>query len=202
MKKIVKRTLIIVVPVFAAGFLAFLYFIPPFTAASPDSFITPERNAAPSLSGIADPAEKIIAERGKYIVMNSGCAGCHTPQGDQGPDWDRYLAGGMKVVDKGFGAVYTRNLTPDPETGLARRSFDDVQRILRTGLNTEGRIIPFFAMPWIEFSHWTPEDRYAVAVFLKDLKPVHNAIPMPDFQAVLQDTLAGEEFFAGDFSVK
>ena len=35
--------------------------------------------AAPGVNDIADPAERAIAARGRYIVMTTGCIGCHVP---------------------------------------------------------------------------------------------------------------------------
>ena len=51
-------------------------------------------DAAPGVADIADPAERAIAERGRYIVMTTGCIGCHATNGSQGPDLTQYLAGG------------------------------------------------------------------------------------------------------------
>ena len=52
------------------------------------------------VTDIADPAERAIAERGRYIVMTTGCIGCHATNGSQGPDLTKYLAGGaLKIPD-------------------------------------------------------------------------------------------------------
>ena len=34
-------------------------------------------------------------------------------------------------------------------------------------------------MPWANFSNWTEEDRHAVVVYLRHLKPVRHQIPEP-----------------------
>jgi hypothetical protein len=79
------------------AFLAFLYFIPPFTLMKPEEFSGPAGKAGPELSKIADPAERQIAERGHYLVTVSACADCHATPGSQGPRLDdMYLAGGFK----------------------------------------------------------------------------------------------------------
>ena len=199
-KKIFKRIAIGIAVLFVVAFLCFLYFIPPFSLMSPESMIKPEADAPPSLTDITDAKERLLAERGKYIVSTTGCTGCHTPQGDKGPEWDRYLSGGFKLGGRGDGEFISRNLTPDAATGLARRTDEQVMRILRTGLNSEGRIIPHRLMPWSEFSHWTEEDRYAVMTYLRHLKPVHSSTPDPKFGAPLSDPDVAEEFHPGDFS--
>ena len=200
LRKVLKWVGITVVTLFVLAFMAFLYFIPPFTIAPPEQFIDEEKIAPPSLADISDPAERLVAEHGKYIVGTSGCTGCHTAQGDKGPAWDRYLAGGMKLSQYGQGGHVSRNLTPDKETGLARWKDEDVRRILRTGLDAEGRMIPHRLMPWAAFSRWTEEDRYAVVTYLHHLKPVKSTIPGPFFSEQLPDPKAVEAFYGVDFS--
>ena len=75
-------------------------------------------DAAPAVTDIADPAERAIAERGRYIVMTTGCIGCHATNGPQGPDLTKYLAGGGLKIQTPHGTFVSRNLTPDQETGL------------------------------------------------------------------------------------
>ena len=61
------------------GFLAFLYFIPPFFIdAAGGRSARPMADAAPAVADIADPAERAIAERGRYIVMTHAAASAAT----------------------------------------------------------------------------------------------------------------------------
>jgi hypothetical protein len=178
MKKILKWVGIIGGPLVVILFLAFLYFIPPFYVAPPDAFIKPNSAQGPSLDDIKDPAERMLAERGKYIVLRTDCNGCHTAIGDQGPKWDEYLAGGSKgVYTEDRMETYCRNLTSDPATGLARRTDDQVKRVLRSGILPEGRPAHWRRMPWPFLSLWTEEDRHAVVVYLRHVKPVYHEIP-------------------------
>jgi mono/diheme cytochrome c family protein len=177
MKKFLKWAAIAAGLLVVVAFLGFLYLIPPFTLAPPETFSKPETDAAPSLDQIADPAQRALAERGKYIVQIIGCAGCHTPGGDKGPQWDKYLAGGFQFTKKGYGTVVSRNLTPDMETGLASRNDEQVKRVLRSGVFSDGRVVHPLMMPWADFSNMTEEDRHAVVVFLRNLKPVRHKIP-------------------------
>jgi mono/diheme cytochrome c family protein len=178
-KKILKWTAIVVVVVAAGGFLAFLYFIPPFFTTPPEDFSKAMREAAPPASDIADPRERAIAEHGREIVVRTGCIGCHAANGPNGPDYTRYLAGGGLRSETPNGTFVSRNLTPDPETGLARRSDDEVKRVLRSGVFPDGHVAPATTMPWANFSNWTEEDRHAVLVYLRHLKPVRHKIPDP-----------------------
>lgn len=200
MKKTLKWTLVVIGALVVVAFFAFLYLIPPFTLAPPEDFIRPEREAPPSLAGINDPAERILAERGKTIAMIAGCTGCHTPGGSSGPVWTKYLAGGFKISVQGYGTVVSRNLTPDSATGLGRKADEQVLRVLRSGVLSDGRIAYPYMMPWIDFSNLTEEDRYAVLTFLRNIKPVLHRIPAwsPESPSANEQIWGGQDYALPD----
>jgi len=179
MKRLLKRAAIVVLVLAACGFLAFLYFIPPFFITPPEQFGKDMGEAAPSVADIRDARERAIAERGRYLVVTHGCEGCHATNGSQGPDLTKYLAGGGLKAQTAHGTYVSRNLTPDKDTGLARRTDEEVKRVLRSGTFPDGHVVPMTAMPWASFSNWTEEDRYAVVVYLRHLKPVRHQTPEP-----------------------
>lgn len=179
MKKFLKWALLVIVVVATCGFLAFLYFIPPFFLTPPETFGKAMAGAAPTVTDIADPAERAIAERGRYIVMTTGCNGCHAIVGSQGPDLTKYLGGGGLKIQTAQATYVSRNLTSDMETGLARRTDDEVKRVLRSGTFSDGHVVAGTAMPWPVFSNWTEEDRHAVVVYLRHLKPIRHGTPEP-----------------------
>lgn len=202
-KKILKWTALVVLVVAAGGFLAFLYFIPPFLTTPPAEFSKAMRDSPPPASDIADPVQRAIAEHGREIVTRTGCIGCHAANGPNGPDYSRYLAGGGIQSHTSTGTYVSRNLTPDPETGLARRSDDEVMRVLRSGVFPDGHVAPATTMPWANFSNWTEEDRYAVLVYLRHLKPVHQKIPDPVFTpAELAPGAVQRDYAFKDYSVR
>ena len=166
------------------GFLLFLYNIPPLFLISPESFGEDMKKAAPPTENIADPAQRTMAERGRTLVMGIGCIGCHATNGPQCPDLTKYLAGGGLKATSDRGTYVSRNLTPDPETGLARRTDDEVKRVLRSGTFPDGHVVPYTTMPWGGFSHLTEEDRHAVVVYLRHLPAVRHKIPDPSLVPV------------------
>jgi hypothetical protein len=184
MRRFLKWAGISVLTLAVVGFLAFLYNIPPLFWIAPETFIEDMRNAPPPVSGIEDPAERAIAERGRTIVMNTGCIGCHATNGPQGPDLTRYLAGGGVKITGHLGTYVSRNLTSDPETGLPRRTDEEVKRVMRSGTFPDGHVVSHTSMPWASFSTWTEEDRHAVLVYLRSLPAVKHAIPDPTAEPV------------------
>lgn len=184
-----------VATVLLLGFLVFLYNVPPFFLVAPEVFGSAMASAAPPVSGIADPAERAIAEHGRTLVMNTGCIGCHATNGARGPDLTKYLAGGAVKLATRQGTFVSRNLTPDPETGLARRSDDEVMRALRSGTFPDGHVASYTTMPWAGFSTWSEEDRYAVVKYLRSLPPVSHGIPEPSFEPADLPTHAVEGIF-------
>jgi mono/diheme cytochrome c family protein len=179
MKRFLKWAALLVVVAAVGGFLAFLYYIPPFLTTPPEQFQQAMAQAPPTVDGITDPATRAIAARGRYIVMTIGCIGCHVGNGDQGPDLTKYLAGGGLKSLHHEGTYVSANLTPDRETGLGRRSDEEVKRVLRSGTFPDGHVTPHTAMPWANFSNWSEEDLHAVVVYLRHLPQVRREIPAP-----------------------
>ncbi len=194
-KKILKWAALVLLLLVAVAFGAFLYFIPPFFITSPEDLARPVNDAAPTTADIQDPAQRAMAEHGRYLVVTGGCIGCHQTPGPQGPDLDKYLAGGVLFTTHD-GTYVTRNLTPDKETGLARRTDEEVKRMLRSGVFPDGRVASYRLMPWGSFTNWTEEDRHAVIVYLRHLKPVKHQVPEP---AAASKVTAGaiEEVYTG-----
>ena len=68
--------------------------------------------------------------RGRYLVESiAGCGNCHTPKGPQGDLPGLSLAGGQVIEEAPFRAVAS-NITPDPETGIGRWSYEAFERAI------------------------------------------------------------------------
>lgn len=203
MKRFLKWFTILVITCGVPGFIAFLYFIPPFDSIAPEEMSRPAAEAGPDLSAIADPAERAVAERGRYLVTIGSCGDCHATPGPQGPLLrEMYLAGGNKMIRKGHGTYISTNLTSDPETGLGKWSDDDIKRVLRNGLAPDGRPVAGHLMPWPAYSNWTEEDRHAVVVYLRHTKAITHQTPPPTADVTLTDPAAFEEDYRGkDYAI-
>ena len=200
MNKTLKRALWIVGTLIVVAFITFLYMIPPFTMIPQERFIEPLHAAGPSLDSITNPALKLIAQRGSYLVHTHGCNDCHTPQGEKGPKWDQFLAGGILLASKADGGYVSANLTADKETGLGNIDPETVKRALRSGIHHTGRPINYRAMPWGGFSQWSEEDLHVVVVYLRQLKGVSKKIPAPSAKLVPVDApISAEIYSPGDY---
>ena len=128
-------------------------------------------------SGKDKPDQKLIS-RGKYLVSAIGCNDCHTPfkMGPKGPEPDmtRFLSGHpqdmvlppapaaahgswigsfaatMTAWAGPWGVSFTRNLTPDKETGLGDWTEQNFITTIRTGKHGKGTRSPSpYALPGI-----------------------------------------------------
>jgi mono/diheme cytochrome c family protein len=85
------------------------------------------------------------------------------------------LTGGM-VFDLPVGKIYSKNITPDKETGIGKYTDGEIARILRYGVHANGNAV-FDFMP---FHNMTDEDLTAVISYLRAQKPVYNKVPEHD----------------------
>ncbi len=128
----------------------------------------------PTIEAVDDPA---VVARGHYIVFGPGrCADCHTPESARAAlarGEDAPLVGGPGEHTY-LGTWTAPNLTPDPETGIGRVSDGQLARMIRHGVDRDGRI----ALPFMDaFANMTDEDLVAVISFLRSLPPERGVAP-------------------------
>ena len=119
--------------------------------------------------------------RGRYLVVGLvGCEVCHSPK-----DWNTHgapnlpgmeLAGQILPLPGLPGTVVASNLTPDPETGAANWTDDQIARSIREGIGHDGRTI-FPMMPYAAYRALSDEDVASIVVYLRSIPPVHNPLP-------------------------
>jgi mono/diheme cytochrome c family protein len=159
-----------------------------------------------SSSGQGKPSSKLV-KRGEYLVMTVGCGDCHTPlkMGAKGPEpdmsrmlsghpqdmkmpaspisapgpWMGSFASTMTAWAGPWGVSYTRNLTPDKETGLGDWTEQNFIATMRTGKRMgKGRdLLP--PMPWPAFKNMTDDDLKAIFAYLQTIPAVKNNVPEP-----------------------
>ncbi|HMK37704.1 MAG TPA: c-type cytochrome [Bacteroidota bacterium] len=156
-----------------------------------------------------DGKMKELIARGKYLVTLGSCNDCHSPKvmtpkgpvvdesrplsgspagipvpeippGVLGPDkWGALGSNDLTAWAGPWGVSFSRNLTPDKETGLGSWNEAMFIKALRTGKDMgEGRpILP--PMPWDMINQATDSDLKAIFAYLQSLKPVKNAVHDP-----------------------
>ncbi len=123
---------------------------------------------------------------GQYLVEHVGaCGDCHTPRDNSGtPLPGKTLAGGVRF-DLPFGAVYSRNLTPDNATGIGTWTDAEITTAIRTGVAparaganpADAQLFP--VMPYWLYGYLSDNDVQDIVAFLRTRTAVNNAVP-PD----------------------
>jgi mono/diheme cytochrome c family protein len=128
----------------------------------------------PEIHASKDPA---IIARGKHFVLGlAHCIDCHSKAnadslinaGEEVP-----LSGGV-AFDLPVGTIYSKNITPDKETGIGNLTDAEIARVLRFGVHANGDPVYDF-MP---FHNMSDEDLTAVISYLRSQEPVKNKVPV------------------------
>src|SRR5262245_56920043 len=85
----------------------------------------------------AAQAQTAGVSHGEYVARLGNCVACHsTPEGEP-------LAGGLKMAVPMLGNIYTTNITPDATNGIGQYTFEEFDRVMRTGVARDGhRLYP------------------------------------------------------------
>ena len=123
--------------------------------------------------------DSALIARGKYLAYGPAhCSACHIPASDQ-----QKVINGEEIAFRGglefalpIGKLYSKNITPDDETGIGKVPDSVLARSLRYGVARDGRAL-FDFMP---FHNLSDEDLVAVLSFLRAQPATKN--PVPDNQ--------------------
>jgi mono/diheme cytochrome c family protein len=131
---------------------------------------------AAALCGLAGYAvAETPVERGEYLVRGPmSCGNCHTPQGPDGPDMSKELAGGQLVIDDHMMTAYSTNITPAGP--VADWTDAELARAIREGIRPDGSLIRP-PMPFSLYRDLSDSDLEAIVAFLRTLPPVENEVP-------------------------
>ena len=137
----------------------------------------------PAIHASADPE---VIRRGEYLVRGPAhCAACHTSN-----DRDRAaadngefppLSGGRAFRADPLGVIYSKNLTPDPETGIGRYSDGQIARMLRWSVRPDGKASVQLLMP---FANLSESDLTAIISYLRAQPAVRNPVPENHFTVI------------------
>jgi mono/diheme cytochrome c family protein len=150
---------------------------------------------------------------GRFLVVSHACGDCHG--GGSDPAAAGWLDGLRDTITQQFrvGPFVTRpkNLTPDNMTGTGRFTERQIFNALRYGLRAEETpdveitstvpgqgnfpLHPHYLaipMPWPSWRHMADQDLWAIAAYLKSLKPVNHKV---------QDSDGPPDFWASEYTV-
>src|SRR5688572_20518029 len=133
-----------------------------------ESITTPSTFATDSQA----QAQAAGLSHGEYVARLGNCVACHSvPEGAP-------LAGGLKMAVPMLGNIYATNITPDPTNGIGQYSFEEFDRVMRTGVARDGhRLYP--AMPYPSYAKMSEQDMRALFTFLMEEVEPANAPNIP-----------------------
>jgi alcohol dehydrogenase (quinone), cytochrome c subunit len=104
----------------------------------------------------------------EYLARAADCVACHSIPGGKG------FAGGLKMGTP-LGAIYSTNITPDPETGIGSYSLADFDLAVRYGIAKDRRHL-YPAMPYPSYVKLADADVVALyRFFMTQVPRVHQA---------------------------
>jgi len=142
--------------------------------------------SVPAVAVAGTPEQIARGER----VAERLCVGCHSTN-DELP-----MTGGKNMSDDAgmpLGDIYSANLTPAGE--IASWSDEDLFRVLRTGIDNEGRATAMVNFPGVHAL--SDEDVLAVIAYLRQSPAVQNEVP-PYAPSLLTALLTAAGFLSAD----
>lgn len=136
--------------------------------------------AYPAIKASTDTA---VIARGKHLVYSSAhCVDCHSKV-----NADSLIKLGKEVPLSGgvlfalpVGKIYSKNITPDKETGIGNFTDGEIARALRHGVHPNGTVVYDF-MP---FHNTSDDDLTAIISYLRTQKPVRNEVPANELNPI------------------
>lgn len=114
--------------------------------------------AALAVAAPTAATDQQLIKQGEYLARAGDCIACHTaPKG-------KPYAGGLGMATP-IGKVYSTNITPDKQHGIGDWSFDDFNKLMRTGVTKQGYTV-YPAMPYPSYSRLSDADMRALYAYL------------------------------------
>jgi len=118
-----------------------------------------------------DPGRDAVWNRGNYLANAVvHCGECHTPRNFMGAlKTSQAFAGNPQGPD----GQKAPNITTDPVKGIGKWSVEDIETVLDTGQTPDFDTVGSGMAEVVKgTSQLTPEDRHAIAVYIKSVKPI------------------------------
>lgn len=119
--------------------------------------------------------------RGQYLVEGPAhCFQCHSDHDFTNPDYpvlESTKGAGWVMPIPELNNIASRNITPDPETGLGAWTDDEIARAIREGVSRDGSAL-FPVMPYMNFASLDDEDLASIVVYLRTIPPVRHQVPV------------------------
>jgi mono/diheme cytochrome c family protein len=130
----------------------------------------------PDVTASTDP---MVIARGEYLVYGPAhCVECHASSFEEFQkvvnNQKVPLLGGTRFAAPPLGAIYSKNLTPDKDTGIGRYSDGQIARMMRYNVRPNGRAS---VGPMMPFHNMSDQDMVAIISFLRAQPPVRNQVP-------------------------
>lgn len=134
--------------------------------------------------GTYAPQNRVMVERGEYLVELLGCGSCHTDGALVGdPDFDKSLAGSSTGIaytnplgERYPGIIYPPNITPDDETGIGAWTDRQIGDAIRAGISRHGSR-RLASMPWRGYAKLSEDDVNAIVGYLRGIRAVRHRVP-------------------------
>lgn len=126
-----------------------------------------------TVRAIPVPVKAPTVEYGRYMAQAMDCVGCHTDGFSSAKmDHPGAFAGGFELTDPTGAAIWSKNITPEPETGIGRWSLDDFERAVTRGITPQGYLV---RKPMPLFARLDRTDIEAIYRFLHTVPQVRRA---------------------------
>lgn len=116
---------------------------------------------------------------GRYLANGSyDCYACHSASFPTNNSLEPaksggFYGGGNPLLDYDGNLVPSRNLTPDPETGIGNWTQEQFVEVMKTGRRPNGKIVRYPMMP---YGMLTDNEIKAIYAYLKTIPPIKNEV--------------------------
>ena len=112
----------------------------------------------------SSPSGPSLVTRGAYLAKAADCMPCHTSAKD------KQFAGGLKL-DTPFGAIFSPNITPDPDTGIGRWTYENFKNAVHAGIRADGSYL-YPVMTYDAFTLIAEDDLKALWASIRSVPPI------------------------------